>query len=849
MPSTTPSESDLDPAPSTATSPTSPTRPGVLTPPRARPAPLPDLHPDRPGTHWGSFFLALFGVLLPLFTLGFEYSTRGSAELLFDPIPTFGHVLLVALVPLANLALLNLRGRFKARNAPEPDPRLVRVSWILAGAGVAVGCGYTVAYLPVTPFAIPGILFAGLGLLPLAPLIGLICSLRLRSTLVRARPDLAALHRRSFRRAFGLAAALLAACTAPILFTWQLASVATDPRASSGTSAIRWLRRLGHEPTLLRLCYRQDSGLWKELISRHVPRDAARELYFRVTGDAYNSVPAPAAGFGLRARSLAAGGAEWDNALGSDAVAGHVSGLSITGSRIDATCDPDAAWSYTEWTLEFRNDHATREREARAQILLPADAVVSRLTLWVNGEEREAAFAGRGQVREAYQSVAVVQRRDPVLVTTSGPDRILMQCFPVPANGGTMKVRLGITAPLMIEAPDQAVLAWPRILERNFEHLPSFRHAMWLETSRPPRSPTAGLLAAPGHPSGSPRTALRGSWSDVELTDASRAVRLSRDAASASAWATDRRGEEPGYVRQRLVPTTMPPPRRLAVVVDGSASMREHLPAIADALRIQPASTEWAVFLAHDDVRRLPVVERGGGILEVPALRGAPAEGGHDNSSALLEAWSWAAEKADGRVLWIHAPQPVALGSAAALRQVLEWRRSPTDPDLVEFAVRPGPDRLTEKLEGLSNLTTVMRLGSVGDDLARVLDRMLGSAPSFVRHFERVAGSAAPGTPGGESATGHLVRLWAADTARRLWRERRAPEAVQLGSRYQLVTPATGAVVLETKEQFARAGLQAVEASTVPTVPEPGPGTLLWVGAWILYRTRRNILPKAKLGG
>lgn len=105
--------------------------------------------------------------------------------------------------------------------------------------------------------------------------------------------------------------------------------------------------------------------------------------------------------------------------------------------------------STTVWTLEFRND-GVPDRETRAQILLPPGGVVSRLTLWANGEEREAAFAGRSKVRAAYQEVAVQQRRDPVLVTTAGPDRVLIQCFPVPRNGGTMKVRLGITAPLLL---------------------------------------------------------------------------------------------------------------------------------------------------------------------------------------------------------------------------------------------------------------------------------------------------------------------------------------------------------------------------------------------------------------
>jgi hypothetical protein len=91
--------------------------------------------------------------------------------------------------------------------------------------------------------------------------------------------------------------------------------------------------------------------------------------------------------------------------------------------------DADGGVGYMEWTLIFRND-SDRQREARAEVQLPPGGVVSRLTLWVNGEEREAAFAGRGQVREAYQKVAIQQRRDPVLVTTAGRDRVLDPMLP-----------------------------------------------------------------------------------------------------------------------------------------------------------------------------------------------------------------------------------------------------------------------------------------------------------------------------------------------------------------------------------------------------------------------------------
>ena len=44
---------------------------------------------------------------------------------------------------------------------------------------------------------------------------------------------------------------------------------------------------------------------------------------------------------------------------------------------------------------------------------------------------------------------------------------------------------------------------------------------------------------------------------------------------------------------------------------------------------------------------------------------------------------------------------------------------------------------------------------------------------------------------------------------------------------YQPVTPVSGAVVLETQQQYAKAGLQPVDAATVPAIPEPSTWVLL----------------------
>ena len=107
---------------------------------------------------------------------------------------------------------------------------------------------------------------------------------------------------------------------------------------------------------------------------------------------------------------------------------------------------------------------------------------MSRLNLWVNGEPREAAFAGRTKVTQAYQQVAIRQRRDPVLVTTAGRDRVLVQCFPVPV-GGEMKIRLGITIPLLLEDQTHANLVMPHFVNRNFRIPDDVRHSVWIESN------------------------------------------------------------------------------------------------------------------------------------------------------------------------------------------------------------------------------------------------------------------------------------------------------------------------------------------------------------------------------
>ncbi len=65
--------------------------------------------------------------------------------------------------------------------------------------------------------------------------------------------------------------------------------------------------------------------------------------------------------------------------------------------------------------------------------------------------------------------------------------------------------------------------------------------------------------------------------------------------------------------------------------------------------------------------------------------------------------------------------------------------------------------------------------------------------------------------------------------------------ATTLATRYQLVTPVSGAVVLETALEYDAAGLEPVDAASVPTVPEPEVWALMLVAAaMLLWMARRR---------
>jgi vault protein inter-alpha-trypsin-like protein len=783
-------------------------------------------HKPSPPSGW----LLAFGVILPAIVIGIELVTHMCAQSFFDPMPTYWHVAAVAFVPACNLLIwsyLEYQPRWNAR-------------WVefANGAAIAIAALYALLFLPLLPLAILAIV-AGIGLLPLAPLAAFVSALRLRVALTRRR------------RGATLARPLIGGLVVGLVFVIALDVPPAATRigiqmAGSDTPAERergltLLRTLGDDDLLLRLCYGaagRPTGLLSGFVmltsnnwigdrSQRIASPAqAREIYYRLHGVAFNTKPAPFQDASRFADT------QFDDDHGGTRVGGRVQGLTLASSRIDGSISGDDLVAYLEWTIEFKNS-AAMDREARLQLALPPGGVVSRATLWVDGEEREAAYGGRGEVRAAYQQVAVVQRRDPLLVTTKGADRVLAQAFPVPRNGGTIKFKIGISAPLEITQSDQARLTLPALLDRNFSIGADTSHSIWIE-SRQALSDASGLNSTRLD---SRLYRISGTLDDRTLSGSRQAITVDRSPNVASRQA--RLGDAETIVQQiaRGEPT-----RTLMLVIDGSARLSGTATKIVAALHAIPAGTKVGAIIAGEPTARMPLGPwsdaQSAAISKL--IRSASFSGGQDNAPALADALLALEAESQATLLWIHGPQPVSFaGSGARLEQATA--RLSRLPKVVLYSVEPGPNEVLPDAPWAWGARSLPQTGAIDADLAGFFARATGDNQVTRRQQGPMTADVITGSD-------HIARLWANERVLELMRTggNRA-DAVTLASQYHLVTPVSGAVVLENKQQYDAARLTPVSQSstpTVPTVPEPHEWALIIIACaaftWLLWRHRQQ---------
>lgn len=789
--------------------------------------------------------LMLCGFVLPAFVVLLESATGICAEQFFDPLPTIWHSVIVAFVPIGNLYLWVVLQSENARYKTHYG--------VINGCTFVVSAIYSIVYLPLMPIAFLALILAGLGILPMAPMISLGASFffaRHLRRLPRASDKDAKIRARGL--ILGIACAVLAfgitEAHRGITMFWMQRAATGD--AAAKASAIRSLRKWGQDKTMLAACGNRRrefdlSMLTFFSIANPISPEAAWQIYYRVKGNTPYARRPSSELFGES--RLVQTDLDPDQTGEIDPAANlspwMLEHLRLKTSQMDASLDPDAALGYLEWTVSLENT-SDGQQEGRAEIQLPAGGVVSRLTLWVNGEEREAAFAAKGKVQAAYDAV-VARRRDPVLVQNISDDRISVRCFPVPSKG-EMKFRIGITAPMQFEQGDEVWMRLPYFIDRNFGVTKDFSHSVWAESRKSLQASSQSLK--PEHPSDH-LYGVRGQLPHLELAREYPAIKARRSAQTTVAWTVNPFNKEGEIIEQRIEPGSISALPRLVFVLDGSVGMLPLIDGIAQGISQFPEGGEYGILIASDEVIELEAMQKASAAgLQASAakLRKQSFAGGQDNVPALLRAWDIASEKPNSLILWIHEPQAVSVTEASVLTNLKQrWQRRPEGPRLLDLQTRKGNDVAAAELPRTPGITSVLRMGKVSQELEKSFARWKAQTPQYnIVRSRRPIGKTSQ-LDKAKQTSSHLARLWAFDQVQALLESSENTEkAAALASTYQLVTPVTGAVVLETKEQYQQAGLEPVKQNSVPTIPEPEEWLLMIAVAivltWLLIQRRRQ---------
>src|SRR5262249_37950736 len=220
-------------------------------------------------------------------------------------------------------------------------------------------------------------------------------------------------------------------------------------------------------------------------------------------------------------------------------------------------------------------------------------------------------------------------------------------------------------------------------------------------------------------------------------------------------------------------------------------------------------------------------------------LRSGYFEGGQDNAPALVTALEVLEAEPNAQLLWVHGPQPVSFRDSATRLEQTASRLSRL-PVVTLYSVEPGPNEVLPDAPWAWRARLLPRTASLQSDLSTFLGRATGQTLAIHR-------SQTQGAEGTDKGSDHIARLWAHNRVLDLMQINPAGNraaAVSLATQYRLVTPVSGAVVLETRQQYEESRLAPVSQATVPTIPEPHEWALLLTAcaalAWLLWQQRQR---------
>jgi len=477
-----------------------------------------------------------------------------------------------------------------------------------------------------------------------------------------------------------------------------------------------------------------------------------------------------------------------DQNLGMQVIGSKVAGLALASSSIDGNFDSHSATGSLNWTMNFVNKSKVAQ-EARATLTLPPGAVISRVTLWINGQPHEAAFGSVEQTKGAYQWI-VQRHRDPLLVTWAGDQKVFVQAYPVPAFGGHLQLRLGLKTPLAIQDLHHCTLRVPSLLSSNFNDAENVQ------------------INLHGDGGNSIASTVRSS-SLADQTFAIYRPSSELQVASKDYYAPNRQ-----FILEKFVPKKLEPSGKTVFVIDASALMRDHVKEIVESicslkgsnLKARNGST---VIIAREDqaqqdptmLETMPeemLLEEG-----LNKILASDFKGGYTNESAVLQALQSAGTAVNGTVVWIHGPQPIA-----STFQNLEMLGLYHHPKLIDFPIDEGRNELKPLWEssGVKNVIAYepwQRRGSISTNLKQVLHRLYDQSQVTYQPVQEMVPSLNGLTIDKRpELAAELSALWANSIVENLHKEGQETVAQDIGTRYRIISKCTAGTVLERDSDY-----------------------------------------------
>lgn len=788
-----------------------------------------------------------FGVLIPslmgLLTAMSCYQ-RITLMLLNNPCETLLEILLMAMIPIAIFSSWKFYCKNNYRfNIVRGSLLGIAVGSSLIAAGICTVALFTGSsefeYYTGTNFS------TGFGTIALLSLASCATALYV-GNLIRLRMEFASSRRHViFNIAAGILLGMVAFfCAEAKSWGIRLAEkAAISDIAQERKEGLEWMRLLNSEKSLKMECSDSRSvGIAGFFIP--IKKSDAQRLYFTVTGKPFRDEKDE------NFSSMS------DEYLSRHVVGERIPGLKLVRSAINGAVSSNNLTSSIGWTYVFHNDTAS-PKEARAEIALPPDAVISEFTVWQEGEPIEAGFAATGKATKQDQNVNI-GHESTGMISSLGRNRYLMHCYPV-AEGKELRVQVTMAVPLKLDTLSSATLTLPRFICSNFSL--EGEHNLRLESSHKMLSKVEGLSTSRS-PNGS--DVIEGNLACAQIEhspivinafrDSSAKTVLAKDPIAAAQAHKDYLAEEARKKAQAeeeaAAEQTEMDGQGLVVMIDGSKGVKQQLedvksvmgrrhkflkkaPAkpkgieprfVAQSIEEVTSKTPNRVVVVLDGSsavkERLPeiknafqaipasvpvsvmVASQEDGLLAKPTplatalnlLDKVQFVGGQNNLKAVVRAAEVAGQAKGGVVLWVHGAQP------ALYPDIYIMSPFAGKPSFYEISLDSGE---TDTLEYFKNHSEISGFFPVlaGHNLTSNMTDFFCKWQPGRRDFQSQYATVKqlPKTPTMLSGRQEkeLVLLNAAKTIESLIKQKKYDRAAILALQYKIVTPVSCAVILD----------------------------------------------------